>query len=120
MNSSLSAHAWPSFAIRIHPALRFLKSSGRKPPDWQPSIESTVPHALCLWTMLVSTSASRAASPPPLSAALRQRLTLSTSCCRCRIRDEHPGVVVELLRIQAHGPLDWTQLLTAWRQQPKP
>ena len=30
------------------------------------------------------------------------------------------GVVVELLRIQAHGPLDWTELLTAWRQQPKP
>ena len=31
------------------------------------------------------------------------------------------GVVVELLRIQAHGTLDWTQLLTAWQQQqPKP
>ncbi len=29
------------------------------------------------------------------------------------------GVVVELLRIQSHVPLDWTQLLTAWRQ-PKP
>ena len=34
---------------------------------------------------------------------------------------QQPGVVVELLRIQAHGPLDWSQLLTAWQQpQPKP
>ena len=36
-----------------------------------------------------------------------------------RQQQQHSGVVVELLRIQAHGPLDWTQLLTAWRQQQK-
>jgi len=27
------------------------------------------------------------------------------------------GVVVELLRIESQGPLDWTQLLDAWRRK---
>jgi len=34
-------------------------------------------------------------------------------------RQQSGVVVVELLRIHASGPLDWTELLTAW-QQPKP
>ena len=32
---------------------------------------------------------------------------------------QQPGVIVELMKIKANGPLNWAELLTAW-QQPKP
>lgn len=29
-----------------------------------------------------------------------------------------PGCCVEVLRVQVSGPVDWSQLLRAWRQSP--
>ena len=59
--------------------------------------------------------AVRRTPPPPPAAADFVDLMLPLS----HPQQQHPGVVVELLPIQAHGPLDRTQLLTAWRQQPR-